>query len=781
MNSALQLWIESQLWPWLGDIAWQSTAILGITLLVVRLLRHRSAIARHSLLALGIVSIAWLLLLSFFMPTWSVRPGATPTPNPHAAPLVVSEVPHQPVAELPPKPTPHRQFETSSALPSPPVTLSLPAAASPGIRLTFPAIIAVIWLSGIFLGAMLLAVSMLRLRRLRLRAENARQPHLLTALRRACEDAGIHTTSVQLLLTDRGIMPAMWGWRRITVLLPRDAEGWTRERLDFVLRHELAHAARADAALSLACWLAMLPFWWHPLAWLSLRTLSRLREEACDEHVVSGLSHSQHMDYAETLMQVIASASPLTRRAWLPALAMASAQARTLRKRLEAIVDEHRDRRPFTRRGRACACVFIVLLATGFSMLSGCRESSKPATGTTNVDGSRTYFLTDRQWTTLTKLSREDRPAPEVQPVDPFAPAGSTRVATIRKVESPESLAKHALRIRTCLVAEGVEFATSSQAEVVVLQDERTMRVWADDANHEKITKVLHKAGQKTMVRIVCHAFAVPFDSAWINELTKMTPASEGTFRQLAPSLNAVLSEAEAATLIDKMRADKACTLFATPTVTTTDRHRATIEVIRELIYATEFDPPHVPDNVAGKPGDSSTPATVPITPTTPTAFEMRPVGLRCEIDPEVEPGGMISLSLAPEWTVFEGFINYGQPIYASTTDAAGKVTAVELSPNKIQQPLFRNNSVRTTVTLKSGDHIVLGGFGEPPGADLANPQGRPGSPFKLSIAGKGEVQVERSAGTQAATDGNMEIKNLPPMSKVDRAIFFLFQAKLVE
>jgi general secretion pathway protein D len=90
----------------------------------------------------------------------------------------------------------------------------------------------------------------------------------------------------------------------------------------------------------------------------------------------------------------------------------------------------------------------------------------------------------------------------------------------------------------------------------------------------------------------------------------------------------------------------------------------------------------------------------------------MRPVGVKMEVDPVIGPDGYtIDLSLAPEVTEFDGFINYGSPIQTSATDALGNPTTVVLTPNIINQPVFSTRKVTTAVTIWDGQTVAMGGL----------------------------------------------------------------------
>lgn len=166
-------------------------------------------------------------------------------------------------------------------------------------------------------------------------------------------------------------------------------------------------------------------------------------------------------------------------------------------------------------------------------------------------------------------------------------------------------------------------------------------------------------------------------------------------------SVAGVLTDPQFGVVIRALAQRKGVDLMSAPSVTTKGGQRATIEVVREFIYPTEFDPPQVPTNVGGGIGGGV--SSIPVTPTTPTAFEMRPVGVRMEVDPTVGADGYtIDLNLLPEVTEFDGFINYGSPILS-----AGEV----LTENIINQPVFSTRKVTTAVTVWDGQTVVLGGL----------------------------------------------------------------------
>lgn len=239
-----------------------------------------------------------------------------------------------------------------------------------------------------------------------------------------------------------------------------------------------------------------------------------------------------------------------------------------------------------------------------------------------------------------------------------------------------------------------------------------------------------------------------------------------------------VMPEAQMVELLKKIKNTKGADLLSAPSVTTRSGQIARVEMVREFIYPTEFDPPQFsqPKDGTAKTG---TVLDFPLTPTTPTAFEMRPVGIRMEVEPvflEDIPGrfedSMIALTLAPEITEFEGFVNYGSPIKASTVDAEGKVQQTTLSENIVNQPVFHTAKMQTSVTLRSRQCVVLGGLS---GGSTIGPVAQPDS--KESTTPEITQNSQSLPKSVTAKDAESPLKS----KQSKRIIFVIVQAKVVE
>ncbi|MBN8422209.1 MAG: SLBB domain-containing protein [Verrucomicrobia bacterium] len=161
-----------------------------------------------------------------------------------------------------------------------------------------------------------------------------------------------------------------------------------------------------------------------------------------------------------------------------------------------------------------------------------------------------------------------------------------------------------------------------------------------------------------------------------------------------------ILSAEKTEELLHLLAQKKGVELMSAPSVTTKSGTKATVEVTREFIYPTQFDPPKQATQKE------------PVIPTTPTAFEMKQVGVKMEVLPTLLDDGNLMLEATPEATSFEGFVDYGSPITYE-----GKV----VSQNKIQQPIFYTMKTSTGFMMKPGQSVVFGGLGSPDATPLTS------------------------------------------------------------
>ncbi len=193
-------------------------------------------------------------------------------------------------------------------------------------------------------------------------------------------------------------VPLVAGLRRPLILLPEDALDWPSERLELVLRHESAHAARFDTLAQFIANIACALYWPLPWVWLASRKLRTEAELACDDGVLlSGLRAS---NYAGHLIDIVRG---LSGRERIPQGGIPMARLNQLELRLHSLLAHNVNRRAATPRSFIAAAVGALLLLIPVSALhlpalaldNGISGSVKDPSGATVPKARITVQFTD--------------------------------------------------------------------------------------------------------------------------------------------------------------------------------------------------------------------------------------------------------------------------------------------------------------------------------------------------------------------------------------------------
>ncbi len=142
-----------------------------------------------------------------------------------------------------------------------------------------------------FAGALVILIMVvrqhLRLRRIRSSAVPASDPDLLSEYSSLCSRLRLRRKPALLIAEGRNAPAAFGVWHRV-ILFPRSlVEALTLTETSVILGHELAHHSRRDFWFH---WLQVpvaAMWWFHPAYWLLSRELRSVREDCCDDLVVS--------------------------------------------------------------------------------------------------------------------------------------------------------------------------------------------------------------------------------------------------------------------------------------------------------------------------------------------------------------------------------------------------------------------------------------------------------------------------------------------------------------
>ena len=177
-------------------------------------------------------------------------------------------------------------------------------------------------------------------------------------------------------------------------------------------------------------------------------------------------------------------------------------------------------------------------------------------------------------------------------------------------------------------------------------------------------------------------------------------------------ALAGVFTNPQFQVILRAVNQQKGVDLVSAPKVTVTSGKAALINITRQFPYPSTYSPPQIPQTQGG--------GLSPATPATPTAFLTRKVGVQLEVTPTLAADNYsIDLSLSPQITEFEGFVNYGTPIQTIAPVFIGGLTnslvlgsrTLVLTENTIEQPIFSVREVTTEVTIYDGSTVVLGGL----------------------------------------------------------------------
>lgn len=196
-------------------------------------------------------------------------------------------------------------------------------------------------------------------------------------------------------------------------------------------------------------------------------------------------------------------------------------------------------------------------------------------------------------------------------------------------------------------------------------------------------------------------------------------PDGTATAGSVAPgilSLTGLFTDGQLQLIMRGLAQKRGTDIMTAPNVLARSGETATIEIIREFIYPTEYEPPQLPNTVGATGGVGAAGGAgagiFPVTPSTPTAFETRNTGVTLEIQPTIGANDfVVDLRFAPEIVEFEGFINYGSPITSPTTDAFGNPDSITITENRIEMPVFSSRRVNTGLTIYDGHTVAVGGL----------------------------------------------------------------------
>ena len=169
-------------------------------------------------------------------------------------------------------------------------------------------------------------------------------------------------------------------------------------------------------------------------------------------------------------------------------------------------------------------------------------------------------------------------------------------------------------------------------------------------------------------------------------------------------SLSGLFTDGQVQSIMRGFSQKKGVDIMARPSVITRPGVQASVDMIQEFPYATEYEEPQIPTSV----GDGA----APVTPANPSNFEFRTVGVEFKVLANADAEKrFIDLTLEPSFSKFDGFVNYGSPITAAVPTPLGGAVSQQLTENAILMPVFSVQRSSTQITVADGSTIAFGGL----------------------------------------------------------------------
>ncbi|HOO21046.1 MAG TPA: hypothetical protein PL011_06635 [Kiritimatiellia bacterium] len=183
-----------------------------------------------------------------------------------------------------------------------------------------------------------------------------------------------------------------------------------------------------------------------------------------------------------------------------------------------------------------------------------------------------------------------------------------------------------------------------------------------------------------------------------ISAISSVTQAGGQTMLGGILSASSVLTNPEVTIVLQALSQHGGSDLLSAPRVTTRSGVNAQIQVVKEIIYPTEFTvtQPSVDSDGNVTMGPISEPGT----------FETRETGVILNVTPTVGPDGYtIDLVMAPEVCELVEWLQYGSVIEIPSE------FGTQVWTYNMPQPVFTSRNVTTSIVIWDGQTVVMGGL----------------------------------------------------------------------
>ena len=292
-------WLNATGGPWLtwmAAMSWQVAILACAVWTLTRVSGRRSAAFRHALWLLIFIK---LLVPPTLAAPWSVGNLLPPRLATAPAPRLDASPPTPSFGVERPQSVP----SASSSTPSTSTAPASPPSTAPNPRLNVAGLLLLVWATGAGVLLCTVVAQYLWYARRILGDLAHPTPALLAQLNEQRQRLGLRRR-VRLHLSGLMSTPAVVGVWRPVVLVPRDwADTFSREEMDVILAHELAHLKRLDGVVGWVACVLTCAYWFHPAVWVASARQRKEREMACDDAALR-ITKREGKDYASTIVRV---------------------------------------------------------------------------------------------------------------------------------------------------------------------------------------------------------------------------------------------------------------------------------------------------------------------------------------------------------------------------------------------------------------------------------------------------------------------------------------------
>ena len=445
-----------------------------------------------------------------------------------------------------------------------------------------------------------------------------------------------------LKVTSAVSTPALMGLFRPTIVVPPALdEALDAHQLRMVILHESGHVKRHDLIFHWFALALLALHWFNPLCWLAAWLFRADREAACDATVLNACKEDSRALYGHTLLIL---QEGLSSRLQFRPLVGVLGSADMLRERIVEIAHFGRS----SRWVGVSAVIGMTFMSLGLAVFAA--EPAKPKTpAPASPEATADKGLETRVY----KL-----------PPSFFKPSGAE--ANSDQIEP-----------KSWLADQGVDFPEGASAVYSKTSSQLVMRNTVKNLNvADKLIDLQLVELEKSRRQVYITTKLVVFDEKEIGKAFAMVP-DQNNLTPATPkadplSLIGALTDPQFQVVMRALSQRRLEALLVLPSVATRSRQNASVEVVREFQFPTEYEP--------GANGADAK----------PVAFEKRDIGFKMGVLPAISGGGTtVELSLSPEITTFMEMKDFGKGV---------------------RQPVFSSNSITTSVVINDGDTIELAG-----------------------------------------------------------------------